>query len=210
MFYFVLKFIFSTWSFMLNRLLGCMNKRERRTIVVMLSDCSCCFSGKQLLVEAWNGKKQCSISPLVTGLHKYSYWRYLWVCISLHNFLLHLLKVFVLVYDTSNEDTFKYVKSMREQILEIKGSETLIVVVGNKQDVTDPRNAFLKSNMQHTAKKWKCPFVFCSAKYNWHITKVFQEILKTIETEIDSKKETAHRNHGRWANVQTCKISWLV
>lgn len=113
----------------------------------------------------------------------------------------------MLVYDTSNDDTFNYVKSMREQILRRKGSETLIVVVGNKQDLTDPRNAFLKSEMQPLAKKWKCPFVFCSAKYNWHIVKLFQEILRTIEAEIDSKKETGHRSNSRWINMGNCKIS---
>lgn len=118
-----------------------------------------------------------------------------------------MLQVYVLVYDTGNEDTFNYVKSMRDQILQQKGSETLIVVVGNKQDLSDPRNTFMKSNMQHTAKKWKCPFVFCSAKYNWHVVKVFQEILKTIEAEIDSKKETNHRSNSRWMNISSCKIS---
>ena len=113
----------------------------------------------------------------------------------------------MLVYDTSNEDTFNYVKSMRDQILQCKGSETMIIVVGNKQDLTDPRNAFLRTSMQPIAKRWKCPFVFCSAKFNWHVVKVFQEILKTIEVEIDSKKDTGHRNNNRWINMSNCKIS---
>ncbi|XP_067930541.1 ras-like protein family member 10B [Watersipora subatra] len=119
---------------------------------------------------------------------------------------LHLSQVFVLIYDTSNESTFSYVQSMREQILKKKGNETLIVVVGNKQDLTDPRNIYLKSHMQHIIKKWKCPFVFCSAKYNWHIVKVFNETLKTIGTQIDSKKETSQRNNSRW-KMPRCKIS---
>ena len=118
------------------------------------------------------------------------------------------LQVYVLVYDTSNDDTFNYVRKMREQILEIKKGEAMIMVVGNKQDITDPKNIFLKSHMQHLAKKWKCPFVFCSAKYNWHIVKVFQEILKLIESEIDAKKDTGMRNNNRWTvNLNNCKVS---
>ena len=51
-----------------------------------------------------------------------------------------LFQVFVLVYDAANKETFNYVRAIRDQILEVKGADALIVVVGNKQDLCDHRD----------------------------------------------------------------------
>lgn len=112
--------------------------------------------------------------------------------------LFYFTQVYVLVYDAGRQDTFNYVKAMRDQIQEVKGNEALMVIVGNKFDLNDTRpqnNGRAASQLQ---KRWKCPVVLCSAKYNYHVVDIFKEILKSIESEIDSKKETGNRTNARW------------
>lgn len=119
------------------------------------------------------------------------------------------MQVYVLVYDLGNQDTFNYVKAMRDQIQEVKGNEALIVVVGNKHDLNDPRpQSNNRSNCHYSTvrKLWKYPYVLCSARYNYHVVDVFKEILKSIESEIYSKKDTGNRNNGRWREFD-CTIS---
>lgn len=92
--------------------------------------------------------------------------------------------------------------------MDVKGNDALIIVVGNKLDLSEPppTTTTYKSTFIHgLAKKWKCPFILCSAKYNWHIVEVFKEILKAIESEIDAKKETGNRSTSRW--LMDCKVS---
>jgi len=123
-----------------------------------------------------------------------------------HGYGLHSSQVYVLVFDVTKTDTFNYVKSMRDQIMKTKGDDVMMIIVGSKQDMADHRMATFRSHFTQMAKKWKCPLIICSAKYNWNIMNIFKEILKTIEAEIDSKKEIGNRNNARW-RLDQCKIS---
>jgi GTPase SAR1 family protein len=47
-------------------------------------------------------------------------------------------EAFILVYDVTDNATFEQVRILRDQILEVKGTPTVpIVVVGNKIDLAD-------------------------------------------------------------------------
>ncbi|XP_025774766.1 ras-like protein family member 10B [Puma concolor] len=69
------------------------------------------------------------------------------------------------------------------QILEtrvIGTSETPIIIVGNKRDLQRGR-VIPRWNVSHLVRKtWKCGYVECSAKYNWHILLLFSELLKSV------------------------------
>uniref|UniRef100_A0A673H4B5 Ras-like protein family member 10B n=1 Tax=Sinocyclocheilus rhinocerous TaxID=307959 RepID=A0A673H4B5_9TELE len=91
--------------------------------------------------------------------------------------------VYILVYDICSFDSFEYVKTMRQQILEtrVMGSgETPILIVGNKRDLQRGRVIPRHSVSDLVRKSWKCGYVECSAKFNWHILLLFGEALRSM------------------------------
>ena len=55
-------------------------------------------------------------------------------------------------------------------------SETPIIIVGNKRDLQRGR-VIPRWNVSNLVKKtWKCGYIECSAKYNWHILLLFSEL----------------------------------
>ncbi|XP_008772032.1 ras-like protein family member 10B isoform X3 [Rattus norvegicus] len=96
---------------------------------------------------------------------------------------LRSVHAYILVYDICCFDSFEYVKTIRQQILEtrvIGTSETPIIIVGNKRDLQRGR-VIPRWNVSHLVRKtWKCGYVECSAKYNWHILLLFSELLKSV------------------------------
>ncbi|PKU32459.1 ras-like protein family member 10b [Limosa lapponica baueri] len=59
-------------------------------------------------------------------------------------------------------------------------SETPIIIVGNKRDLQRGR-VIPRWNVSNLVKKtWKCGYIECSAKYNWHILLLFSELLKSV------------------------------
>nr|XP_010947515.1 ras-like protein family member 10B [Camelus bactrianus] len=96
---------------------------------------------------------------------------------------LRSVHAYILVYDICCFDSFEYVKTIRQQILEtrvIGTSETPIIIVGNKRDLQRGR-VIPRWNVSHLVRKtWKCGYVECSAKYNWHILLLFRELPKSV------------------------------
>ncbi|XP_048413386.1 ras-like protein family member 10B [Stegostoma tigrinum] len=90
---------------------------------------------------------------------------------------------YVLVYDICCFDSFEYIKTIRQQILDtrmIGTNEIPIIIVGNKRDLQRGR-VIPRRNVSNLVKKtWKCGYIECSAKYNWHILMLFNELLKTV------------------------------
>ncbi|XP_077996271.1 ras-like protein family member 10B [Glandiceps talaboti] len=103
---------------------------------------------------------------------------------------------FILVFDVSNNDSFQFVKDLREQILdyrECNGTDLPIVVAGNKSDL-GKCNGLSRRDMSHIVKKtWKSGYVECCAKYNWHIVSLFSEVMKFICEHRDKPPATRMR-----------------
>ena len=109
---------------------------------------------------------------------------------------------YVLVFDITNDETFQYVKMLREQIIESKGNsnhEVPIFVVGNKHDLSaaneDGKNNGHNHHKREVAnlikKQWKCAYVECSAKYNWHVVMIFKELMRAVDTnDFNAHKPT--------------------
>ena len=93
---------------------------------------------------------------------------------------------YVLVFDITNEESFNYVRSLREQIIEghAGAHDIPILVVGNKYDLKEDRNTSKREVANIVKKQWKCAYMECSAKYNWHIVLLFKELMKVID-QID-------------------------
>lgn len=119
---------------------------------------------------------------------------------------------YILVFDLSNVDTFQYIRTMREQMMESRDMKRVpVIVVGSKQDLiaTDANanagapapagnNALSGSSLDQNQRKrrdivnlvkkhWKCNYVECSAKYNWGIIAVFKELMEVIDSMDPNK-----------------------
>lgn len=101
---------------------------------------------------------------------------------------------YILVFDVTSEDSFQYIKSLRDQILESRNMHDVpMFVVGNKHDLSDERSKFRREVVNLVKKQWKCGYVECSAKYNWHIVHMFKELMKAIDYIDYGHKPTSAR-----------------
>ncbi|KPP71237.1 GTP-binding protein Di-Ras2-like [Scleropages formosus] len=101
---------------------------------------------------------------------------------------------FILVYSISSRQSLEELKPIFEQICQIKGDvESIpIMLVGNKCDEAQNREVET-SDGEAMSKKWKCAFMETSAKTNYNVKELFQELLnlekrRTVSLQIDGKK----------------------
>ncbi|KAM4709776.1 ras-like protein family member 10A isoform 2-T2 [Discoglossus pictus] len=97
-------------------------------------------------------------------------------------------RVFILVFDICSPESFHHVKQLRQQILDSTSKSPLIVVVGNKRD--QQKHRFVPRNVLSllVKKSWKCGYLECSARSNWHILLLFKELL--ISTTARGRSNT--------------------
>lgn len=126
------------------------------------------------------------------------------------NFGLRNADAYILVYDVTNTDSFNFLQLLREQIAMSRGlTDVPMIVVANKTDLMpgdrQASDKFRHDIINKVKKSWKLCHVEVSAKYNWNITKVFQE----LSVEILSVKHRA-QDCSRSQSRQTCCISCIV
>uniref|UniRef100_A0A5S6Q630 Uncharacterized protein n=1 Tax=Trichuris muris TaxID=70415 RepID=A0A5S6Q630_TRIMR len=56
---------------------------------------------------------------------------------------------------------------------------------GAHRSTSDAMDQFRKELSSIVKKQWKCPFVECSAKWNWNVVAVFHELVNTIRKNAD-------------------------
>ncbi|KAL8180526.1 UNVERIFIED_CONTAM: hypothetical protein K2H54_026929 [Gekko kuhli] len=106
---------------------------------------------------------------------------------------------YVLVYDICSPESFEYVKMIRQQIQENRTSsanEAPIIVVGNKRDQQRQRFMSRRALSVLVKKSWKCGYMECSAKYNWHIMLLFKELLCSALARGCKNNHSAMRLQG--------------
>ncbi|XP_069820228.1 ras-like protein family member 10A [Dendropsophus ebraccatus] len=95
-------------------------------------------------------------------------------------------RVFILVFDICSPESFHHVKQLRQQIIDSTSKPPLIVVVGNKRDQQKHRFAPRHVLSILVKKSWKCGYLECSARNNWHILLLFKELLISTTTRSRS------------------------
>ncbi|CAH1801561.1 unnamed protein product [Owenia fusiformis] len=101
---------------------------------------------------------------------------------------------YILVYDITSDDSFQYVRIMREQILESRLHDIPIIIVANKFDLSPDKGVSGRREVANLVKKqWKCGYIECSAKQNWHVVLLFKEVLKCVDCMESNHKTTADR-----------------
>ncbi|THH16657.1 hypothetical protein EW146_g4016 [Bondarzewia mesenterica] len=88
---------------------------------------------------------------------------------------------FILVFSLTQEAGLVEVDNLRQQIYRIKGenSGVPIVVVGTKLDLANEREV-QRSTIQNLATRWNLPFYETSAKRNWHVQDVFEDLVRQM------------------------------
>lgn len=86
---------------------------------------------------------------------------------------------FALVYAVNDPESLEAVKSLRDEILEIKEDKyTPIVVVGNKVDREGERQVSNEDVLSTVEMDWNNSYLEASAKENANVVEVFKELLQ--------------------------------
>uniref|UniRef100_A0A915D4Y6 small monomeric GTPase n=1 Tax=Ditylenchus dipsaci TaxID=166011 RepID=A0A915D4Y6_9BILA len=87
---------------------------------------------------------------------------------------------FVVVYSITNQQSFHDIRTMRDSIIRVKGTDQVpILLVGNKCDLAHQRQVQTQEGAG-LAEFWSCPFAECSAKSAHNVNTVFAEIVREI------------------------------
>ena len=91
---------------------------------------------------------------------------------------------FLLAYSITSSCTFKEVKELYEQIVRVKGTKDVpIVLFGCKCDIEDSRQVTSEQG-EELARQINCPFFEVSAKNNIHIDDIFSEVVREITARL--------------------------
>ncbi|XP_040566688.1 ras-related protein Rap-2c [Lepeophtheirus salmonis] len=94
---------------------------------------------------------------------------------------------FVVTYSLTNHQTFQDIKTMKDQITRVKGTERVpILLVGNKVDLESQREVPTVEGMA-LAQIWGCSFVESSAKNRMNVNEVFAEIVREMNLKSNAK-----------------------
>ena len=97
---------------------------------------------------------------------------------------------FVLVYSISSQATFNDLQEMKEQILRVKNTQDVpMVLVGNKCDLEDER-VVSKDQGQALARQFNCSFIESSAKLKANVFEIFYDLVQQINKIIPVKGNT--------------------
>ncbi|XP_061535868.1 GTP-binding protein Rhes-like [Phycodurus eques] len=97
---------------------------------------------------------------------------------------------FALVYAVDDPESLEAVKSLRDEILEIKEDKyTPIVVVGNKTDRAGERRVSADDVLSTVEMDWNNSYLEASAKDNANVMEVFKELLQ--QTNLPSRLSPA-------------------
>ena len=89
---------------------------------------------------------------------------------------------FVIVYSITSLQTFQDIKTMKDQISRVKGTDHVpTLLVGNKCDLEHQREVHTTEGLS-LAQLWGCPFLEASAKDTQNVDEVFIEIVREMNT----------------------------
>lgn len=94
----------------------------------------------------------------------------------------------------TQETSLREIETLRQQIYRVKGTKVPIVVVGTKSDLVAEREV-QRSYIQELSSTWKLPFYETSAKRNWHVDDVFEDLVRQMRSAYPEEKKV--RKVGR-------------
>lgn len=106
---------------------------------------------------------------------------------------------FILVYSITSRQSLEELKPIFEEIVEIKGNDIEgipIMLVGNKCD--ELSREVSTAEAAALAKSWNCAHLETSAKTNYNVKELFQELLqlekrRTMSLQLETKKTRSQK-----------------
>lgn len=104
---------------------------------------------------------------------------------------------FILTYSTTNKQSLPQLKPVFDEIVDIKGGSEMvpIMLVGNKCD--DPNRQIPESEGRRMANQWQCSFLETSAKNNYNIQELFEQLLHLEKRRAMSLETGAKKKKGK-------------
>lgn len=103
---------------------------------------------------------------------------------------------FILMYSISNKQSLPELKVIYDEIIDVKGGTKIVplMLVGNKCD--EHNREISEAEGRRMAKQWECSFLETSAKNNYNVQELFEQLLHlekrrvmSLETGKKKKKE---------------------
>lgn len=93
---------------------------------------------------------------------------------------------FIIVYSLTSKQSFNDSKLIREQILRVKGTEKVpIVLAANKSDLTGPEREVSTEEGYSLANEWCVPYIETSAKNSTIVNCLFAEVVKEMNLKCN-------------------------
>lgn len=115
--------------------------------------------------------------------------------------------VAVVVYDVTNKTSFQNCDKWIEDVKSERGSEVVIMLVGNKTDMPDKRQVTAEEG-ETKANKLGVLFIETSAKSNSNIKQMFRKLAEALPGSADAAKHDAnHQNVDINVNAKSSNSS---
>ncbi|KAK5584274.1 hypothetical protein RB653_005882 [Dictyostelium firmibasis] len=102
---------------------------------------------------------------------------------------------FIIVYSISCKGSFKEVKNIRDNIINLKNTEDVpIIIVGNKIDIEEKERKVSKLEGINLAKQLNCIFIETSAKQNLNILEIFTSLVKDWNKKLSTWKKISKKS----------------
>ncbi|CAF3325997.1 unnamed protein product [Rotaria socialis] len=111
---------------------------------------------------------------------------------------------FLVVFSLTSWQSFVDIRTMREQILRVKGTDNVpICLIGNKCDASLQRQVTPDDALE-LAQAWSCPYIETSAKLAINVNDTFAEIVREINARIKTKKSRKKKKKYRRRFLNCC------
>ena len=123
---------------------------------------------------------------------------------------------FILIYAINDKKSLPQLKPIYDEIIDIKGGIEMVplMLVGNKCD--DTNRQVPESEGMRMAKQWNCSFLETSAKNNFNVQELFEQLLhlekrRTMSLETGNKKNKEKSKAAKRADgfKNKCDLMWL-
>ncbi|KAF8135299.1 P-loop containing nucleoside triphosphate hydrolase protein [Mycena galopus ATCC 62051] len=96
---------------------------------------------------------------------------------------------FVLVFSLAQRSSLEQVKNFRKHIYRVKGSETVPIVVAATESDRASEREVPALTLESLANEWNIPFYETSAKRNWHVNDVFEDLVRQMRLQYPRREQ---------------------
>ncbi|KAF0508260.1 ras related protein 1b [Gigaspora rosea] len=98
---------------------------------------------------------------------------------------------FILMFSITEQSTIKELAELREQIIKVKGSDTVpMVLVGNKCDLEKDRMVTRKQGLALSQTWGHTAFYETSARHRIHVDEVFYDLVRQINRQSPTRRRS--------------------